>query len=94
MRCSRLAVWIANTTALENVSAVQLDKKVLLHCGEVTLPTSSDISLPKPLTSLSVIPTSQCSPSRRNEMVIGNGWRVIWHPEEYVFGDFILYFKC
>ena len=80
--------------ALENVSAVQSDKKVLLHCGEVTLPTSYDISLPTLLTSLSVIPTNLCSLSRRNEMVIGNGWRVTWHLEEYVFGDFILYFKC
>lgn len=56
-----------------NVSPEQSGTKELYLSGEVTLQTSFDISLHRRSTLLSVIPTSQCSLSRRSEMDTPSG---------------------
>lgn len=66
--------------ASPNALAVPSRMRVLCLCGEVTLPTLSDTSPPRPSTSLSATPTSRCSPSRRSAMVTGSGWLVTWPP--------------
>ena len=70
--------------ASSTASAEQLRTRVSCRCGEVTLPTSSDISQHKLSTLLSATHTSRCSPSRRSVMVTPSGWPVTWPPEVWL----------
>lgn len=80
MRCWRLVVSTESTMVSSSASGEQPHKRVSPLCGEVTLPTLFDTSQPKPWTSLSVIPISRCSSSRRSVTDTQSGWPVTWLP--------------